>query len=392
MEKILVVNAGSSSIKTVLFGADLTPLAAAMVAEIGGASTLRIGDETVSVTAENHLAALSAILDALADAGHPLTTLSAAAHRVVHGGRSLLAPCRITPAVQAEIEACIPLAPLHNPHNLSAIRAIARLAPDLPQYASFDTAFHATNPEEALRYALPAAEEAKGLRRYGFHGISYAGLVARLPEITGNPLPQRLLAMHLGNGASLCAIRDGRSVATTMGYSPLDGLTMGTRTGEIDGNAVLRIAADHGIDRAGEILNRESGLRGLGGSSDMRTLAEADTEAARFARKHFCYWIIRHAGSMIAAMGGLDAVVFTGGIGENDSEVRAVVADGLAWMGAILDRQENAGGGLRLHAETSKVQLWKVLAYEERTIARDAVRAAVDPNLAENANREANRS
>lgn len=373
MEKILVVNAGSSSIKTVLFGADLTPLSAVTVAEIGGESTLRIGTKTVPVSAQTHLSALSAILDALAEDGHPLTSLSAAAHRVVHGGRGLLAPCRITPAVEAEIQACIPLAPLHNPHNLSAIRAIARLAPDLPQYASFDTAFHATNPEEALRYALPAAEEAKGIRRYGFHGISYAGVVERFPEITGNPLPQRLLAMHLGNGASLCAIRDGRSVATTMGYSPLDGLTMGTRTGEIDGNAVLRIAADHGIDRASAILNRESGLRALGGSSDMRTLAEAGTPQARFARKHFCYWIIRHAGSMIAAMGGLDAVVFTGGIGENDAEVRAEVAAGLGWLGAVLDARANAAGGLRLHAETSKVQLWKILAYEEQTIARDAL-------------------
>ncbi|MBI1217184.1 MAG: acetate/propionate family kinase [Rhodobacteraceae bacterium] len=373
MKRILVVNAGSSSIKVVLFGDDLTAILSAAVTEIGGQSALRLGKTTTPVTAPDHLAALAVLLDALRAEGHPVTELHAAAHRVVHGGRHLLAPCRLTPEVEAEIAACIPLAPLHNPHNLSAIRAIATLAPDLPQYASFDTAFHATNPEEALRYALPAAEDAKGIRRYGFHGISYAGLVARLPELTGNPLPQRLLALHLGNGASICAIRDGRSVATTMGYSPLDGLTMGTRTGEIDGNAVLRLAADYGIDRAADLLNRESGLKALGGTSDMATLEASDTPEARFAVRHFCYWLIRHAGSMIAAMGGLDAIAFTGGIGEHDANVRAELVAGLGWLGASIDPAANAAGGLRLHAAKSRVAIWKVLAYEEQTIAQDVL-------------------
>lgn len=373
MSKILVVNAGSSSIKTVLFDADLQPVLAASVSEIGGAAALRVGDESHPVAAPNHLTALSLILFALGSRGHPVDGLRAAAHRVVHGGRRLVAPCRITPEVEAEIDACCALAPLHNPHNLSGIRAIATLAPDLPQYASFDTAFHATNPEEALRYALPAAEDAKGIRRYGFHGISYAGLVQRLPGLTGAPLPDRLLALHLGNGASLCAIHRGRSVATTMGYSPLDGLTMGTRTGGIDGMAVLRLAGDYGIARATDLLNRDSGLKALGGTSDMRTLEAAGTPDAAFAIRHFCYWAVRHAGSMIAAMGGLDAIAFTGGIGEHDAHVRAEIVRGLGWLGARLDPGANAAHALRLHLQDSAVSIWKVLAYEEQTIAQDVL-------------------
>ena len=279
----------------------------------------------------------------------------------------------MTPAVEAEIAACIPLAPLHNPHNLSAIRAIDDLAPGLPQYASFDTAFHATNPEEALRYALPAAEDAKGIRRYGFHGISYAGLVARLPDLTGNPLPQRLLALHLGNGASLCAIRNGQSVANSMGYSPLDGLTMGTRTGEIDGMAVLRLARDYGIEAAESLLNRDSGLKALGGASDMHVLEAAGTAEADLAIRHFCYWAVRHAGSAIAAMGGLDAIAFTGGIGEHSSRVRGAIVQGLGWLGVELDPVANAAHATRLHAQKSPVAIWKVLAYEEQTIAQNVL-------------------
>ncbi len=373
MRKILVINAGSSSIKAVLFSEDLAALLSAAVLEIGGEARLHIGATEQPLVAPDHLAALAALLDAFAAHGHPIDSLHAAAHRIVHGGRRLLSPCRITPKVVAEIEACIPLAPLHNPHNLSAIRAIAELAPKLPQFASFDTAFHATNPEEALRYALPAAEDAKGIRRYGFHGISYAGLTARLPSLSAAPLPSRLLALHLGNGASLCAIRDGRSVATTMGYSPLDGLTMGTRAGEIDGMAVLRLAEEYGIAGAADLLNRQSGLKALGGASNMHVLAEMDDPAARFAIRHFCYWAVRHSGAMIAAMGGLDAIAFTGGIGENDAHVRAEIVSGLNWLGAEIDPAANAAGETRLGTRKSLVAIWKVLAYEEQTIARDAL-------------------
>lgn len=375
MSDILVINAGSSSVKFALFDAGLAPRLAGQVTEIGGASALTIGGETRAFAAPDHLAALSACLDAIAARGIRPGGLRAVAHRVVHGGRALSAACRVTPGVEALVEACVPLAPLHNPHSLAGIRAIARIVPGLPQYASFDTAFHAGNPEVALRYALPAAEDAKGIRRYGFHGISYAGLVRDLPGIAGAPLPRRLLAAHLGNGVSLAAIRDGVSVATTMGYSPLDGVTMGTRTGGIDGNAVLRLAVDYGLDGATDLLNRRSGLVGLAGQSDMRLLRADAGEDARFAVAHFCYWLVRQAGSMIAAMGGLDGLAFTGGIGENDAGVRAEVMAGLGWLGLEVDAAANAAGGPVLHRAESPVGAWVVPAREERTIAQQAVEA-----------------
>lgn len=330
---LLVVNAGSSSVKLAVFDGDLRQILAGSVTEIGGAGCLRFGAVDRGCAAADHRAALALAFEAMAQQGVGLGDLTGAAHRVVHGGAALVQPARVTEAVIAGIEACVPLAPLHNPGNLTAIRALQALAPALPQYVSFDTAFHSTNPEVAVTYALPLAERARGLRRYGFHGISYGGLVQHLTE--QGMLPERLLALHLGNGASLCAIKAGVSVATTMGYSPLDGITMGTRTGGIDGNAVLRLAELHGVVGAGRVLNRESGLLGLGGSSDMRALHAAGTPEAAFAVEHFCYWAVRHAGSMIAAMGGLDGLAFTGGIGENDVLVRGRIVERLAWAGAV---------------------------------------------------------
>lgn len=347
----LIVNAGSSSLKLKVFdGAD--EVAKAFVDEIG---------------TDGHRAAMEV---GLAQAGVPLSRITAAAHRVVHGGAWLTATCRVTPEVLAAIAECVPLAPLHNPANLVGLRAVAALAPGLPQYAAFDTAFHATNPEVAVTYALPRAERDRGLRRYGFHGISFSALVRILAG--RGEVPGRLLACHLGNGCSLAAIVNGRSVATTMGYSPLDGLTMGTRTGGIDGNAVLRLAELHGLERAGAILNRESGLLGLGGASDMRVLHASDRPEARFALEHFAYWAVRHAGSMVAAMGGLDAVVFTGGIGENDPWTRAEILRGLGFLGVAVDAAANARNAGQLHDASSRVAIWTVPADEERQIALEA--------------------
>ena len=314
---LLVVNAGSSSLKLAVF--DDGVVRARQVLE-------RVSDP---------VAALRDGLAALAVQGYGLSVLTGAAHRVVHGGVGLTRACRVDDAVLAAIEACIPLAPLHNPANLAAMRALALLAPDLPQFASFDTAFHATNPEVAWRYALPPEAEALGIRRFGFHGLSYAAIVRKLQESGENGPTKRLLALHLGNGASLCAILGGQSVATTMGYSPLSGLTMGSRSGDIDGNAVLRLAEVMGIAAAGRLLNQSAGLLGLGGASDMRALLADGGVRAGFARAHFIYWLQRHAGSMIAAMQGLDAVVFTGGIGENDADLRAQVMAGLGWAGPV---------------------------------------------------------
>ncbi len=367
---LLVLNAGSSSIKLTLFDAGLREVLTGVADAIGGASSLRVGEMRRDMPMPDHIAALAAILDALAGQGVTLDGLGAVGHRVVHGGTALTAPTRITPRTRAAIADCIPLAPLHNPHNLAAIDAITALAPDLPQVACFDTAFHASNPALATEYALPPEITAQGIRRYGFHGLSYAALTRLLPEVAGH-LPQRLLACHLGNGASLCAIRDGQSVATTMGYSPLEGLTMGTRTGSIDGNAVLRLAEERGIDATRALLNHRSGLLGLSGlSADMRALSEVGTARARFAIDHFCYWAARHAGSLVMAMGGLDAVVFTGGIGENARDIRAAIVAHLGWLGAELDPERNATNGPRLSSEASRVAIWMIRADEEREIAR----------------------
>tara|TARA_R110002096_G_scaffold97378_14_gene217181 strand:- start:1239 stop:2405 length:1167 start_codon:yes stop_codon:yes gene_type:complete len=371
MQKTLVMNAGSSSVKYALFDGALRQVMSGSATEIGGAALLKIGDAARSMALPDHRAAVAACLDALAAAGHDTQTLTAAAHRVVHGGVQFVAPCRITPDVLAGIEACVPLAPLHNPANLAAIKALAEIAPDLPQFASFDTAFHAFMPDVAARYALPPQAEALGIRRYGFHGISYASLVQAMAQ--KGPLPRRLLALHLGNGASLCAILDGVSVATTMGFSPLEGLTMGTRAGNIDGNAVLRLAEVYGIDGAARILNRESGLLGLGGASDMRALSEAGTARATFARRHFAAAVIRHAGAMIAEMGGIDALAFTGGIGENDAAIRAQIMAGFGFVGLSVDAGANRAGAEKLHDSRSLVAAWVIPAAEERRIAEEAL-------------------
>ena len=330
---ILVLNAGSSSLKFAVFDEDLTRQISGSATEIGGASVLSLGKTSDAVDLPDHRAALAMILEGLAGLGYGLGTFSVAAHRTLHGGTGQTSGALVTPRIIACLAEFAPLAPLHVPAELDSIAALTQAAPDLVQVASFDTAFHATNPDVATRYALPERPETDGIRRYGFHGISFAGLTAEVARRHGGQAPARLLALHLGNGASLCAIRDGASVATTMGYSPLSGLTMGTRTGDIDGNAVLRLAESLGVEGAGRLLNSESGLLGLGGASDMRALGKAGTSEAEFAIRHFVYWCIRHAGSMMAAMGGLDAVAFTGGIGENDTAVRAGILDGLAWTG-----------------------------------------------------------
>ncbi len=358
---VLVLNAGSSSLKYALFAPDLAPLTGGIV-EIGaeggapeGSETGENGAEGSGTRARDHAEALGRVFASLEAAGHPPESLAAAAHRVVHGGAALTRPCALTPPVIAAIRAAAPLAPLHNPANLAGIEAIAARAPALPQFASFDTAFHATNPPEATTCALPARWREAGVRRYGFHGLSYAALVAEMAARA--PLPRRLLAFHLGNGASACAILEGRSVATTMGYSPLSGLAGGTRAGDLDPAAVLRLAEELGSPRAAlSLLNGASGLLGLSGESgDMRALLASGSGAARFAVEHFCYWAARHGGSLIAAMGGLDAIAFTGGIGENAAPVRAAIVRRLEWAGA---------GAGNVHV---------IAAREERQIAREAL-------------------
>ena len=372
--RVLILNAGSSSIKFAVFDSAFEEQVQGLADGIGGASRLIVDGAETEIPFIDHKAALSAILNALADRGITAGSLTAIGHRVVHGGRNLTAPTRITPEVRAEIADCTPLAPLHNPHSLAAIDTMGELAPDLPQFASFDTSFHATNPDVATRYAIPRMIETNGIRRYGFHGLSYAALVRRLPDLSGEKLPARLLAFHLGNGASLCAIRGGQSIATTMGYSPLDGLTMGTRSGGIDANAVLRLVEDNGLERTKAILNHESGLLGLsGGKSDMRKLMLDPSADSAFAIDHFCYWTLRHAGSLIAALEGIDAIAFTGGIGENATAIRARILRGLEWIGVRMDPDANEARQMALHCQSSAVKIWVIPADEERQIAMDAL-------------------
>lgn len=373
---ILVLNTGSSSVKFAVFDAQLQERVTGVAEGIGGAGLLRIGARKETVTLSDHRQALSLVLERLSALGAGLQQLRGVAHRVVHGGLDLTQPHRITPEVRAKIQACVPLAPLHNPHALAAIDALDRLVPDLPQYACFDTAFHASAPEVAQRYALPPEAEALGLRRYGFHGLSYASVCRCLPDIAAAPLPARLLAFHLGNGASICAIQNGQSVATTMGYSPLEGLTMGTRVGTLDPNATLRLVEEIGLDETKVLLNNRSGLAGLsggssGGMSDMRALEQAGTPEAQFAIAHFCYWAIRHGHSLLGAMGGCDAIVFTGGIGENAQTIRSRILDGFAWMGCKIDPDKNDQNSPCLSAPTATVSAWIVPAEEERQIAMD---------------------
>lgn len=335
---ILVLNAGSSSLKFASFDqASLKPLAR--------------GHIDLATSGQSHSAALRAALAKTAGVGGPP---SAVGHRVVHGG-VLNRPALITPEIQARIEAAAPMAPLHNPPALEVIGAVQALHPGLPQIACFDTAFHADNPPEATSFALPESLRTKGLRRYGFHGLSYASTVRRFAAETGQPLPNRLLVFHLGAGASIAAILNGRGVATTMGFSPLDGLTMATRPGSLDPGLLLYLLQHEGmsVDEIGEILNHQSGLKGLAGSPDMKTLLESDSPEAKFAVSHFVYWAARHAGSMIAAMQGVDGLVFTGGIGENAAPIRLRILDRLRWTRINPDRQ-----------------VWVIPADEEREIAQ----------------------
>jgi acetate kinase len=291
---------------------------------------LRWRPRTDHVAAPDHATALRLILDAMAGEDIGIDRITAVGHRVVHGGNRLDQTTRVADWVIDLIADYSDLAPLHNPANLAGIRAVAQAAPDLPQFVCFDTAFHLTNSPVATTYALPGNRHLASRRRYGFHGISYAGLTRALV-----PLPARVLAFHLGNGASACAIREGQSVATTMGYSPVDGLVMGTRPGSIDPMLVLDLARQHGIDGAQRMLNRDSGLRALAGTSDMADIMSRHDSDADFAVDHFCHWAARQAASLIPPMGGVDAIAFTGGIGENAAQIRGRIVDLLAFLGPV---------------------------------------------------------
>jgi acetate kinase len=371
---LLVLNAGSSSIKFALYDLPLgpRPRIEGQIAGIGRNSSFVADRRALAVPPSlvDHAAAIAHLTGWLEDEGHA-GALAGAGHRVVHGGTKFTQPIRLDGAVLEALAELAPLAPHHQPHNVAAIRVLMEHKPLLPQVACFDTAFHATQPDVARRLPLPAAFEARGLCRYGFHGLSYESIVAQLPAIAGG-LPRRLVVAHLGNGASLCAIADGRSIATTMGFSTLDGLIMATRSGSLDPGVLLHLMrAGMELAEIEDLLYNRAGLLGLSGlSADMRTLLDSAEPAAAAAVDHFCYRIARELGSLAAALGGLDALVFTGGIGENAAAIRAQACQSAEWLGLTFDEAANAAGGPCLSRPDSPVSAWVVPTDEQGVIAR----------------------
>jgi acetate kinase len=380
---ILVVNAGSSSIKFAIYPAESgqggkAALFHGALDGIGHAAHLKVRDSKGKAVADltlanpsDHEAALSALLKWI-EAHSGGLELAAVGHRVVHGGGEFGGPVRITPQVMQELAKFSPLAPLHQPHNLGGIAAFSKLHPALPQVACFDTSFHMTQPVVATTFALPRALTEKGVRRYGFHGISYEYIAGILPDHLGARADGKVIVAHLGNGASMCAMDKRRSVATTMGFSALDGLMMGTRSGAIDPGVLLYLLQQGMSHEAlNNLLYKESGLLGVSGiSEDMRDLlASADPRAAE-AIELFVYRIVRELGSLVAALGGLDALVFTAGIGEHAAEIRARVCRDVACFGVTLDEAANTKGGPRISGEGSAVSAWALPTDEEWIIAR----------------------
>lgn len=387
-DRLLVLDAGPSGLKFAVYGvpaddADVTRVCGGRLEGIGTKPRFSIIDAAAKA-AEGAAAPLPAIptlaaaltflLGWLKETGNG-ATLAGVGHRVVHGGTALVEHCRVTPAIVEQIAGLEPLSPHRQPHNLAAIRALLQLMPDLPQVICFETAFHAMQPPEAYRFALPREYGSQGVRGYGFHGLSYEDVSQRLRDLGSGRMPERVVIARLGNGASMCALRGGRSIATTTGFSTLDGLVMGTQAGSIDPGVILHLLRADGLKlrQLEDLLYNKSGLLALSGiSADMKTLLASDDPRARDAVDQFCYAAIRHLGSLAAALGGLDALVFTGGIGVNAAPVRARICEGASWLGLVLDPAANAAGGPAISHVKSAVDAWVIAADEERLIARHA--------------------
>ncbi len=379
---ILVLNAGSSSLKFALFAID----AAEPQCELRGHVDLHTDPAQLAVTtadgqvlplrscARGQAGALQAVLDLLHERG-VTAHIVAAGHRVVHGAEQFTAPVRVNATVLAALHALCPLAPLHQPSNLAAIEALARLWPDLPQIACFDTAFHASMPWEETAFALPGAISARGVRRYGFHGLSYQSIMHQLESAPDFERSTRIVILHLGSGASLCAVHAGRSVATTMGFSTLDGLPMATRCGALDPGVILHLMNEMKLDSPSieHMLYQESGLLGVSGiSADMRVLEQSKDAAAARAIELFTYHAARELGAMAAALGGIDQIVFTAGIGEHSALVREKIANRCQWLGVQLDPAANQQHAAQISNDGSAVLLRMMRTDEEAQIARAA--------------------
>ena len=393
MKAVLILNAGSSSLKFALF--PMTPKLADMprlsgqVEGIGAEPLMHAKDNN---TGERFTEALAVPPDTDQNGQHrlalefifgwinrhsPGVEIVAAGHRIVHGGDHYGAPVVLTPEVVAELETLIPLAPLHQPHNLRAIKSLFSLMPDVRQVGCFDTAFHRTRLPVAERFPVPRALFNEGVKRYGFHGLSYEYVARQLPDLLGEEKARGgIVIAHLGNGASMCALRDGLSRDTSMGFTAVDGLMMGTRTGSLDPGVILHLVEQKGMDAKAlsNLIYKQSGLLGVSGiSQDMRVLLESDEDSAREAVELFCYRAACMVGQLSMASGGLEALVFTGGIGEHAAPIRARIAEWLAWTGLSLYPAANQRHATRVHTKDSKVEVLVVPTNEEWMIGHHAV-------------------
>lgn len=387
IDAILTLNSGSSSIKFALFEADGGSDIPRIAGKIRGIGTQPV---FVAVGADGHLLAPDGLARIDAGAGHDTLIgallgwidnhddgfrLVMAGHRVVHGGRTYMGPVEINRDIVADLARLAPLAPMHQPHSLAAIKAMAAASPGLRQIACFDTSFHRTQPSVAQSFALPRHLTEAGVLKYGFHGLSYEYIASVLPEQMPTVAAGRVVVAHLGSGASLCAMKDRCSVATTMGFTALDGLVMGRRPGRLDCGVVLYLLQDMGMSPADvqHLLYRQSGLLGVSGiSNDMRVLLGSSDPAARAAIDLFCYRAASELAGLCVALGGLDGIVFTAGIGENAPEIRKRICSQLEWMGVVLDETANAAGEARISAVSSKVTVHVIATNEELVIARAA--------------------
>ena len=387
-DAILVVNAGSSSLKFSAFapadGQDPTLMFKGQIEGIGTRPRFVARDADGTALTDRrydgkevggHDAAFSVIagwLRTMSGRGR----LAAVGHRVVHGGTDFEAPVLIDDGVLQKLEKVVPLVPLHQPANLAGIRAVRVHRPDLPQVACFDTAFHRGHPELADRFALPEALYRDGVRRYGFHGLSYEYIARALPSVAPEIAGGRVIVAHLGSGASMCAMNAGSSLDSTMGFSALEGLPMGTRCGGLDPGIVLYLLREKHMstDEVEHLLYHDCGLRGLSGlSNDVRDLLASGEPAAKLALDYFVYHACRQLGALAAVLGGLDAVVFTAGIGEHSPEIRARICNAAAWLGLRLDEAANRAGGPRISMPDSPISAWVIPTDEEMTIARHTV-------------------
>jgi acetate kinase len=377
-----VLNAGSSSLKFSFYEGE-TPILSGQVEGLGdrpkasaaGADGAPVSPPDLGKTPPvSPSEALPAILPWARErlGARPLAALG---HRVVHGGPRHSKPALVTPELLAELEALVPLAPLHEPHNLAPIRMAIELNPTLPQVACFDTAFHRTMPEVEQAYALPYSFYEDGVRRYGFHGLSYEYIASALPDRAPDIADGRVIVAHLGNGCSVCAMKAGRSVATTMGFTALDGLPMGTRCGALDPGVILYLMQQKGFsaETVADLLYRRSGMLGLSGiSSDFRALLSSSQAGARLAIEVFCYDAVRQIGSLAAVLGGVDGVVFTAGVGENAAPIRAAICHACDWLGLELDEAANQRHQARISTSNSRVAAYIIKTDENLMIARHA--------------------